>query len=121
MYGIAAGSGYIMEDPVEGYGTSYIMEDPVEGYGGGLPMWSLAAPEVTATNGAVCVARDSEAELQMRRKFAYMVGGPAVVYAGLRMQAAPVTRLFVVGLGLACTYSKYQHYKAVESALASAP
>jgi len=108
MYGIAAGPGYIIEDPVEGYG-------------GGLPMWSLAAPEVTATNGAVCVARDSEAELQMRRKFAYMVGGPAVVYAGLRMQGAPITRLFVVGLGLACTYSKYQHYKAVESALASAP
>ena len=64
----------------------------------------------------VCLDLESEKTLQNQRVFAMLVGSPAVVYSGMKLES-PLQRAFLVGMGVACFYSHYQSYKLVEREL----
>jgi hypothetical protein len=59
---------------------------------------------------------DSENVLQRQRMFAMVVGGPAVVYAGWKMDAPWWQRIGVMGLGIACTTHHFYSWKVVSEA-----
>jgi hypothetical protein len=83
-----------------------------------------AAPQVTAQRDAIgnvvalCLDVESERVMQRQRQFAYTVGGPAVIVAGLMIaKDKPLYGLFVAALGGACTYWHCAAYRKVEEAL----
>lgn len=62
-----------------------------------------------------CLDKASEQKLQKQRKFTYMIGGPAVFWAGTQLKN-PMAKAFVMALGVACTLTHFAQYKAVENA-----
>jgi hypothetical protein len=65
--------------------------------------------------GRLCLDLESEKALQNQRQFAYMIGGPAVVVAGIKVQKdAPIFGTFVAALGIACSVWHYQAYQKVK-------
>ncbi len=82
------------------------------------------SPQVTAqrdehgTIVALCLDVSTERTLQIQRRFAYTVGGPAIVLAGMMvMKDRPVFGAFVAALGGACTFWHHASYAKVEEAL----
>ena len=61
----------------------------------------------------VCLDAVSEETLQNQRLVAMLVGSPAVIYAGMKLEN-PIQRAFVVGMGVACLYSHYTSYQLVD-------
>tara|TARA_Y100000004_G_scaffold182222_1_gene228737 strand:+ start:304 stop:591 length:288 start_codon:yes stop_codon:yes gene_type:complete len=62
----------------------------------------------------LCLDLKSEYALQRQRRFTFLVGGPAIVLAGLDLQKKrPVFGTFILGLGIACTAWHYTSYKKV--------
>ena len=62
-----------------------------------------------------CVNAEAEVKMQAQRLFAAVVGGPAVIYAGLQV-SNPIIRTFIMGMGVACSLSHYMQYQAVKDA-----
>lgn len=82
------------------------------------------SPQITAQRDAdgnvtaLCLDVSTERTLQMQRRFAYTVGGPAVVLAGMMvMRDRPLFGAFVAALGGACTYWHHAAYAKVDEAL----
>lgn len=64
--------------------------------------------------GRLCLDLESEKALQNQRQFAYMIAGPAIVVAGLKVQKdAPLFGTFIAGLGIACAAWHYTSYQKV--------
>ncbi len=71
--------------------------------------------DIYQTETHYCLDRATEEKLQKQRKFTYLIGGPAVLYAGLKLKN-PLAKLFVSALGVACTLTHYAQYQAVKNA-----
>ena len=68
----------------------------------------------------LCLDVESERILQHQRRFAYTIGGPAVVVAGLcLLKDRPLYGLLITALGGACTYWQGAAWHKVENVLAS--
>lgn len=77
------------------------------------PQLSVLPPEDDLP-GRLCLDLKSEQALQNQRQFAYMIGGPAVLLAGLKVQKQePLFGAFVAALGIACTVWHYKAYQQV--------
>ena len=62
----------------------------------------------------VCLDLASETILQNQRQFAYLIGGPAVLLAGMKLsKKEPLFGAFVSVLGVACTWWHYQAHRKV--------
>ena len=70
---------------------------------------------VLADPPRLCLDMESERAMQQQRTFAYLIGGPAVFLAGLRLKGG--FGMFVAGLGAACTVWHYTAHKKVAEAI----
>ena len=79
-------------------------------------------PQLTVERGAngeilrYSLDANTEKYLQRQRMFAMVVGGPAVVYAGWKMNAPWWQRIPVMGLGIACSAHHYFAWQTVRNA-----
>ena len=95
---------------------------PYGAYGTGLEDWYYRVvprdPQITVTNGEVCIDRASEETMQMQRRLAYMAGGPLIILAGLQLKSNPLLGMVTTALGVACTMWHYKTHELVENAMA---
>ncbi len=93
-------------------------------YGTGLEDWYYKVvprdPQITVTNGEVCIDRTSEETMQAQRRLAYMAGGPLIILAGLQLKSNPLLGMVTTALGVACTMWHYKTHELVEDAMAGA-
>ena len=83
-----------------------------------IPSNPILTVERDQTGKAVryCLDADTEKYLQRQRMFAMVIGGPAVMYAGWKMDAPWWQRLGVFTLGASCTIHHYYSWKTVSEA-----
>lgn len=77
------------------------------------PQLSVAAADGDLPD-RLCLDLASENALQRQRRFTFMVGGPAIAIAGLKLQKEnPLFGTFILGLGIACAAWHYTSYRKV--------